>query len=172
MDGSERIRLREVEEDDHRLIELWDEDPELNLLMGNENSGGLLFDIDDIPSRTSLRRMIETRCGQVIGNVDLLHIDRRRKEAEMVIRIGRKDCWSRGYGGEAVRLLLDLAFEELGLESVYLRVCRFNHRAVNCYRRAGFVKVGIVRRRRSKGDMEILLMRATERSFQKTDTTA
>lgn len=43
---------------------------------------------------------------------------------------------------EAVRLLLDFAFKTLNLNRVELEVFDFNERALRCYRKVGFRKVG------------------------------
>jgi ribosomal-protein-alanine N-acetyltransferase len=48
----------------------------------------------------------------------------------------------RGYGSEITRLVLDHAFDDLGLHRIDLRVLEFNTRAIACYERAGFVVEG------------------------------
>ena len=73
-----------------------------------------------------------------IGDLELDHISWRRSEAELRIRIGEKEYWNKGYGTDAVRALLDLARNNLGLRHIYLRVYRFNHRAIRCYEKCGF----------------------------------
>ena len=61
--------------------------------------------------------------------------------AELQIRIGEPAARGRGYGSEAVRLLLRHAFRELGLQQVTLHVLASNERAVAVYRRTGFAEV-------------------------------
>lgn len=58
------------------------------------------------------------------------------------ITIGEKDCWGRGCGTEATRLMLDHAFGTLGLHRVALAVFAFNERAIRSYRKIGFVEEG------------------------------
>ncbi len=58
------------------------------------------------------------------------------------IVIGEKDCWGKGYGTEATRLVLAEAFERHGLDAVRLEVFRHNARAIGAYRRVGFRETG------------------------------
>jgi RimJ/RimL family protein N-acetyltransferase len=61
------------------------------------------------------------------------------------ILIGEKSCWNRGYGTEAMHLLVDTAFNTLNLHRVYLRVFEDNPRAIRAYEKAGFVHEGRMR---------------------------
>ena len=72
---------------------------------------------------------------------------RRRKEAELHICIGERKYWGRGLGTEAVLAVLDMAFVDMGLKSIYLRVYRHNLRAIRCYEKCGFKKEAILRNR-------------------------
>ena len=59
--------------------------------------------------------------------------------------IGDKTYWGRGYGTDAVRVLLDYAFRHHNLHRVYLSVNSTNPRAIGAYRRCGFVEEGRLR---------------------------
>lgn len=83
-----------------------------------------------------------------IGDCHLRGIDFVHGTAEMGIMIGEPDCWGKGYGTEAVILLLDFAFTALNLHNVMLDTSSYNERALGAYRRAGFREIG--RRRESK----------------------
>ncbi len=61
------------------------------------------------------------------------------------ITIGEQDRWGRGYGTEAVELMLGHAFERLGLHRVGLSVFAFNDRAIRSYEKAGFHEEGRLR---------------------------
>jgi RimJ/RimL family protein N-acetyltransferase len=77
-----------------------------------------------------------------LGTAALQEIDLRNRTAEMGLLIGEPECRGRGFGTEATRLLLDLAFRVLGLQSVMLRVYEYNLAARRCYERAGFKEFG------------------------------
>lgn len=83
-----------------------------------------------------------------IGNVALQDIDYRNRTAELGIFIAETPTRGQGYGTEATKLILDLAFRILGLQNVMLRVYDYNEPARRCYERAGFREFG--RRRQSQ----------------------
>jgi diamine N-acetyltransferase len=64
-----------------------------------------------------------------------------------VIAIGAANCRGQGYGTEATRLMLDYAFNGLGLHSVMLTVYATNPAGLRAYTKAGFREIG--RRRQS-----------------------
>lgn len=82
---------------------------------------------------------------QLIGSCQLHTIDRTHRSAELQIRIGSRDHWGHGYGTEAVRLLLEVGFSDLGLHRIYLHVLADNVRAQRAYLRAGFLQEGVLR---------------------------
>ncbi|HLV78687.1 MAG TPA: GNAT family protein, partial [Chthonomonadaceae bacterium] len=48
----------------------------------------------------------------------------------------------RGYGRDAIRVLLDYAFRLRNFRKVWLMTCSTNERAIRCYRACGFVEEG------------------------------
>ena len=95
---------------------------------------------DSIRSRDDVEiygiRLVED--DRLIGSCQLHSIDRQSASAELQIRIGERDAWGRGYGTEAVRLLVEHAFGDLGLRRVELHVFATNHRAIRAYEKVGF----------------------------------
>jgi RimJ/RimL family protein N-acetyltransferase len=85
---------------------------------------------------------IETKDGRHIGNTGLHGASPENRSAEMGIMIGEKDCWSRGYGTDALRTLCRLGFEEMNLNRISLGVYDFNERAIASYVKCGFVEEG------------------------------
>jgi diamine N-acetyltransferase len=77
-----------------------------------------------------------------IGSTGLHFVDHYNRIATFGILIGDKDCWGKGYGTEATRLMLQYAFTGLGLHNVMLNVFATNERAIRAYRRAGFREIG------------------------------
>lgn len=160
MHEGESVVLRPVQALDEPLLREWDNDAELNALMGTDVLVDLQDHYDMCDGRNSVRLMIETKSGVTIGNVDLIRIHWRPREAEMVVRIGKREYWDSGYGTDAVRVLLRVAFCSMGLRNVYLRVYKTNVRAVRCYEKCGFRKEGVVVRESPRGRVEVVLMRA------------
>ena len=73
-----------------------------------------------------------------VGSVYLRDIDRNNQKCEYGIFIGDEDCRGKGIGTAAAKLALAHAFEELGLNRVYLRVFADNLGAIKSYEKAGF----------------------------------
>ncbi len=84
----------------------------------------------------------ERATGRPIGNTDLREIDYRNRSAGFGILIGEADCRGKGYGTEATRLTLDVAFTALGLHSVLLSTYAFNLAGYHAYLKAGFKEIG------------------------------
>ena len=82
---------------------------------------------------------------KLIGTVGLKSINHINKTSTLGIFIGDKEYLSKGYGTEAIKLLLDYGFNYLNLHSVQLDVISFNERALKCYKKCGFKETGRVR---------------------------
>lgn len=80
-----------------------------------------------------------------IGTIALMNVDMRNRHAELAIVIGEKDYWSKGYGTQMMDKLLEMGFEGLNLERLYLHVFGFNERAVNLYKKFNFKHEGTLR---------------------------
>jgi RimJ/RimL family protein N-acetyltransferase len=81
---------------------------------------------------------IETKDGRHIGNINLFDVRAEDSKAGFGIAIGEKDCWSQGYGTDAVVTLLGFAFDEMNLHRVWLTTVEYNERAQACYLKCGF----------------------------------
>ncbi len=89
----------------------------------------------------------ERATGRAIGNCGLHEVDLPNRRTMVGIMIGEPDARGRGYGTEAMRLLLDYAFTALGLHNVMLTVFEYNLAGRRAYEKAGFREFG--RRRQS-----------------------
>ena len=148
-----RIRLRAVEREDVRKFHEWVNDPEVTagLVMRVPLS---LRDEEEWLERVSKADpnqkplAIEIRKGKawkLIGNCGAFSIDAVSRSSELGIMIGAKEEWNKGYGAEAMTLLLKHGFETLNLNRIFLRVYSENVRAVRSYEKAGFVLEGRMR---------------------------
>jgi RimJ/RimL family protein N-acetyltransferase len=80
--------------------------------------------------------------GQLIGSCQLNNINWIHRTAELQIRIAADDDRGKGFGREAVGLLLQFGFDDLNLNKVYLHVFADNERAIKAYEKSGFQKEG------------------------------
>ncbi|MCG7317866.1 MULTISPECIES: GNAT family N-acetyltransferase [Brevibacillus] len=149
---SARIYLRKMTADDVTIYHTWRNDMEV---MRTTNPSIDLFTLDStqefvnqviLGSSTSKSYMIIVKESETpIGIISLIQIDYKNRNAECIIDIGEKAYWGKGYGTEALKLLLDYAFLELNLHRVSLRVFSFNKKAIALYERMGFKHEGISR---------------------------
>lgn len=152
MIAGNKVRLRPVERDDLPRFVEWFGDPEVrrhlliylpfSLAQEERWFEGLLRRLE---RQTDVLLAIETAEGVHIGNVGLHSIDWKNRNAEFGIAIGEKAYWGQGYGTDAARTILSLAFGEMNLHRVFLRVDANNPRGIRCYEKAGFQREGTLR---------------------------
>jgi RimJ/RimL family protein N-acetyltransferase len=82
---------------------------------------------------------------RLIGSCQLVDIHPVHRSAELRIRIGEKDLRGRGYGTQALELLLRFGFDDLNLHRIWLHVFANNERAGQVYRKLGFREEGLLR---------------------------
>jgi RimJ/RimL family protein N-acetyltransferase len=80
----------------------------------------------------------------LVGHVGLFATDLKDRSGTVGILLFRQYL-GRGYGTEAMRLIVGYGFRELGLHRIELSVYGFNARAIAAYRKAGFVEEGRAR---------------------------
>ena len=80
-----------------------------------------------------------------IGMLDLSGINWTAGDAWLSVGIGEPEYWGKGYGREAVDLLLRFGFESLNLRRVSLDVFEYNERAIKSYCKLGFQIEGRMR---------------------------
>jgi RimJ/RimL family protein N-acetyltransferase len=149
---SSRIYLRKMTGDDITVYHKWRNDLEV---MRTTNPVIDLFTFADtkqfvehviLGAGTSKSYMILEKQSQLpIGITSLIQIDYKNRNSECIIDIGEKEYWGKGYGKEALRLLLDYAFLEMNLHRVSLRVFAFNDKALGLYEKLGFKREGASR---------------------------
>jgi len=145
----ERVKLRALEETDLERCYGWINDPEViehltmrfPISMTDERKWLLQASSGD--ANKSFAVIAED--GEHIGNIGLHRIDYPDGNAELGILIGAKERWGKGYCADAIMTLLKLAFEEMNLHRVYLRVDEDNPRGIRCYEKCGFVREGTLR---------------------------
>lgn len=81
-----------------------------------------------------------------IGGTGLHSIRQVHRVAMFGIMIGEKDCWDKGYGTEAARVMIRHGFETLNLNRIWLNVYDFNPRGIRAYEKAGFRREGVLRK--------------------------
>lgn len=78
----------------------------------------------------------------LIGSISIHNIDHLSRNAFLGIFIGEEEYRSKGYGAEAIRLLLEYGFKTLNLHNIMLTVHADNDTGIACYKKVGFREVG------------------------------
>jgi diamine N-acetyltransferase len=152
----EHIRLRRNERNDIPKFVEWLNDPEvrryllLNLPISQANEEQWFENMLKLPA-SEQPFGIEIRAVEpdgdndqwrLIGNCSFMDINWTVRSAEVGLFIGEKSCWNKGYGTEVMRLLLQLGFETMNLNRIFLRVDDANKAGIRAYEKAGFVHEG------------------------------
>lgn len=90
----------------------------------------------------AIRSIVEDK---IVGYIELSNIQWWNGVANLGIGIGETKHRGSGYGKEAIKLLLDFAFEELNLHRVQLNVFSYNLGAISLYEKLGFKREGAYR---------------------------
>lgn len=81
----------------------------------------------------------------LLGNASLMDVQHINRRATLGIFIGEEAYRGKGYGTEAIRLLLDFGFQTLNLHNINLYVHADNARGIACYYKIGFREAGRIR---------------------------
>lgn len=146
----ERVTLRRFEARDVPHAQRWLEDAELRTQIGatrpmTEREAREWFgELDADPARRWFA-IERDEDGSVIGECGLLRMFPEWRTTDMSIIIGERGARGRGFGTEAGRLLLDLAFGYMALHRVAIGVVGFHEEALRFWRKLGFVQEGVQR---------------------------
>jgi RimJ/RimL family protein N-acetyltransferase len=83
---------------------------------------------------------------KLIGEVELDGVQWAHGDTFVGISLGEREYWGRGYGTDAMRVMLRYAFMELNLFRVSLNVYGYNRRAIRSYEKVGFKYEGQARK--------------------------
>ena len=91
--------------------------------------------------------MIETLCGdKPLGTVGLYNIDWRNRHCEFGrFFLCEEDLRGKGYGKEALELILDFGFNHLNMAKIYCTTYVDNLRTLGLYESVGFRRDGLLR---------------------------
>lgn len=144
-------------EKDLEAIEKWEDDSEYKRLLDDMPAAMYSASISkewfENNNGSGANFMIHTvKDDKVIGFIDLDGFDWSARNGWVGIGIGDADFRGKGYGTEAMQLVLHYAFCALNLHRVNLNVFAFNKRAIRSYEKAGFRYEGTLRESLYKED--------------------
>lgn len=168
----ELLRLRPIAARDADALWEIDSDPEGRRVTGRsvmhtrEEVAAWCETVSDRDGRIDLA-VTTGDSDECLGEIVLSEIDEARGNAvlRLVMRPGAR---GRGYGSEAIGLVLELAFDGLGLHRVGLDVLAINPRAQALYEGMGFVVEGRLREAYRVGERfsDAIVMGILEEEFR------
>jgi RimJ/RimL family protein N-acetyltransferase len=178
------VRLVPLDKEDAATIARWTEDCEYLRLQDTgiarqHTATRVAADIErEADSETAFEfgiRRVEDDA--LIGTIGLFDVEWGNRNAWIGVGLGHRADWGKGYGSEAMRLVLRYAFSELNLHRVQLTVIAYNARAIAMYEKLGFVREGAYRefvdRDGARHDLLLYgLLRPEWRDRQRTDGAA
>ena len=90
----------------------------------------------------------EDKSDKIIGNCAIQDINAKNRACTCGITIGEKEYQNKGYGTEAMEMLVEYGFNTLNMNRIELSVYEFNTRAFKTYLKVGFVEEGRKRQAR------------------------
>lgn len=146
----ECVYLRPIEPEDLPFIRRWANDPDVRRLTGEAlpmskaGADEFLERVRQDKERVWFVVVLKEN-DRVIGEAGLLRMFHPWRNTDLSIIIGDKEAWGKGYGTQAILLLLDYAFGYLGFHRVSVGVVGFNERALRFYEKVGFKREGLQR---------------------------
>ncbi|MDR2941546.1 MAG: GNAT family N-acetyltransferase [Treponema sp.] len=167
----QKCYLSPIDENDAEKYTEWLNDLEITVNLGPLYGSILNVDKEkDLLKELSKNHnysIIDLETNELIGNCGFLEIDNLNQTAEIGIFIGNKNFWNKGYGTEALVLLMDYGFKAINLHNITLRVFPFNERGMKCYEKIGFKLIGKRRESLKRGNKvyDIIYMDILNKEF-------
>ncbi|MCL2637070.1 MAG: GNAT family N-acetyltransferase [Oscillospiraceae bacterium] len=114
----------------------------LNIGHSAEKADEWFDDIQKIQGDKNIRLGIFLNDNNIIGDVALQDIDYKHRICAMGLGIAKIKNRGKGYGTEAVRLMLEYGFEHIGIERVTANTLEINKSAQKALEKLGFVLEG------------------------------
>ncbi len=145
----DRVRLRGIRDEDLPVVAGWLMDPAIRATNSASAAPLSAASAREDVARWSANQTadagfsIETLDDEptLVGHIGLFGAGVRDRCGTVGILLGRQFV-GRGYGTDAVRVVVSYGFREVGLHRIQLGVWSFNARAIAAYRKAGFVEEG------------------------------
>ena len=111
---------------------LWEEEEWIKSQKSNQD-GSYNFAIEDIETK------------KYIGGCGIQEVNWLSRVATVGIMIGDKEYWGKGYGTDAMKVLMNFIFNNMNIRKIRLSTFSFNMRARKSYEKCGFEVEGILK---------------------------
>jgi diamine N-acetyltransferase len=90
-----------------------------------------------------MRLIIESHEGKPFGSLELFDFDPYHMRAGLGIIVFEKDDRRKGLAAEALQLIINYAYNELGIYQLYANVAESNTPSIELFKKLGFETVGL-----------------------------
>lgn len=144
------LGLRPIRTSDVDDIMAWINDPDVTRNFANMSAAitreqELAWLEHVIASDTDRLYAVVDESGAYLGNAGIHKIYWPARNGRLGLVLGAPGARGRGLGTQAMRLLIDMAFAELGLHKVWLVHYRTNTRMAHIAEKLGFTEEGVLR---------------------------
>ena len=145
------VRLAARHPEDAELFSLWSNDSEYRRYQDSrpatpESAQDFAGRRDRVEGGDIFEFRLRTRDDdRLIGFANLMDVQWNHRTAMLAVGVADREYWGKGYGSDAVDLVLRYAFDELNLDRVNLNVWSLNPRAIRAYEKAGFRREALLR---------------------------
>ena len=146
-----QVILRAVEKEDVDTIKEWLADAELLHGLGARPIPLGNVDPEKLPEQFRLRDgrilAVVSKDKNMLGLIAFGNLHEQNRTASIMVLIGDRGEWNRGYGSDALRTAVRFAFEDLNLNCVEAHIPQFNTRGLRVFEKVGFAPEGTLRGR-------------------------
>lgn len=148
----QKVRLREYRKEDIPLRLTYLNDPEVTANLTPEVPYPMTLHeelkwFESITSTSDTYKFaVETLANKkFIGGCNISDVDWKNSVATIGIFIGGRENRGKGYGSDALKVLMDFIFMQMNINKIRLTVYSHNKSAIKCYEKCGFKIEGVLR---------------------------
>ncbi|MCE5328842.1 GNAT family N-acetyltransferase [bacterium] len=140
-----KVLIRPLTKNDLTQTIKWLKDPEVNKFLANDFSDLTLEEeLNWLKEMNSslidfIFAIDDRKLKKYIGNCGMHKVDWENKTCEFGIVIGDKNYWEKKFGSDTINAIIRFAFCKLNLLKIKLFVYEYNTRAINAYKKCGFI---------------------------------
>ena len=141
-----RVYLSPINPDDYEYYTKWLNDPEVTSTLGaHKRTTSLIAErayLEQAAKQGYNFAIVRLEDNALLGGIGFHEINHESRKTTLGIFIGEAENRSRGYGAEAIKLMLEFGFNTLNLHNIGLTMHADNEQGLACYKKVGFTEYG------------------------------
>ena len=150
--SEQRIYLRALEPSDYKVSINWRKDDSIwDMLGGTKYYVSEAYEkkwVEDTIFQSKDLKLAVCLCenDRYIGNVYMTDFNMINRSCHSHVLIGEKDCWGKGYAGEALLQAIKYVVEERGIQRIEALILESNVQSLRMHEKCGYVLEGVKRK--------------------------